>query len=229
MTGEATGKSITPRRLARMRGTLLRRQPGLAVVIENVEDAHNVSAMLRSCDAVGAAGVHLVYTIEEQPEISRGVAASAQRWLDLQTHASIDACYAALRADGFAIYATSLTHEARGLYDIDFTTPSVFVFGNESRGVSAAAVEQADATLFIPMMGMVESLNVSVACAVALYEAARQRQAAGMYDRATWPDDELNERLRTWLEREGRAPEAVNAPLAAEIPRPRNRYEHPGH
>jgi len=212
-----------------MRGTLLRRQPGLAVVMENVADAHNVSAMLRSCDAVGAADAHLVYTIEEPPEISKGVAASAQRWLDLRSHASIEDCYADLRKQGCAIYATTLTHDAHEFYELDLTKPSAFVFGNESRGVSDAAVVGADAAVYIPMMGMVESLNVSVACAVALYEALRQRQAAGMYEQLSWSDDEFDMRLRTWLEREGRDPEAADAPSGNDIPRPRNRYEYRGH
>ena len=212
-----------------MRGTLQRRQPGLSVVVENVNDAHNVSAMLRSCDAVGASEAHLVYTIEELPEISGGVAASAQRWLDIRSHASIPVCYDTLRAAGMAIYATSLTHAARDLYELDLTQPCAFVFGNESRGVSPDAVERADAVVYIPMMGMVESLNVSVACSVALYEALRQRQAAGMYARPSWSEDELNQRLRSWLEREGRDPESVTAPVADEIPKPRNRYEYRGH
>jgi tRNA (guanosine-2'-O-)-methyltransferase len=212
-----------------MRGTLIRRQPDLAVVFENIEDDHNVSAMLRSCDAVGAATAHLVYSIEERPEISKGVAASAQRWLDLCSYDSIEACYATLREAGFTIYATSLTHEAHELYDLDLTGPTAFVFGNESRGVSEAAVEGADGVVYIPMMGMVESLNVSVACSVALYEALRQRRAAGMYGTPSWPAEEADLRLRAWLEREGRDPDAVNAPMPDEIPRPRNRYEYRGH
>lgn len=229
MSTERAGKSITARRLARMRGTLLRRQPGLAVVMENIGDAHNVSAMLRSCDAVGAADAHMVYTIEEQPEISGGVAASAQRWLDLHSHDSVESCYAILRDAGFTIYATTLTHAAVELYELDLTQPSAFVFGNESRGVSDAAITGADKAVYIPMMGMVESLNVSVACAVALYEVLRQRQAAGMYDQVSWPEDEFNARLRVWLEREGRDPAAADSPIAHEIPRPRNRYEYRGH
>jgi tRNA (guanosine-2'-O-)-methyltransferase len=221
-----TGRPITPRRLARMRGTLARRQPDLAVVIENVHDPHNVSAMLRSCDAVGAASAHLVYDSVEPPVVSGGVSASAQRWLDLVQHGSIDECYGVLRERGFMIYATSLGEASRELFDLDLTQPSAFVFGNETFGVSDAAVEGSDATVFIPMMGMVESLNVSVACAVSLYEALRQRMAAGRYDRASLGAGEMDSRLRTWLEREGRDTSALESASDDVIPKARSRYVH---
>jgi tRNA (guanosine-2'-O-)-methyltransferase len=211
-----------------MRGTLARRQPDLAVVLEHVSDPHNVSACLRTCDAVGASAGHLLYWVEEFPQLSSGVAASANRWLDVERHESVAGCYAALRRQGLAIYATALTGESHDLYELDLTRPSAFVFGNESRGVSDEAIAAADATVFIPMMGMVESLNVSVACAVTLYEALRQRRAAGMYGAARWPAREVEARLRAWLEREGRDPEAAALPAAAEVPRARNRYEHRG-
>jgi tRNA (guanosine-2'-O-)-methyltransferase len=220
------GRPITPRRLARMRGTLVRRQPDLTVVVENVHDPHNVSAILRSCDAVGAASAHLVYSREERPELSKGVAASAQRWIDLHNHETAAECYSVLRESGFRIYATSLTHESRDLYDLDLTAPTAFVFGNESRGVTPGAAALADDTVYIPMMGMVESLNVSVACAVALYEAMRQRLAAGTYLSESWPPDEIERRLRAWLIREDRDPEAAASEVTIEMPKARNRYLH---
>ena len=223
---DSPGKPITERRLARMRGTLARRQPDLAVVVENIHDAHNVSAMLRSCDAVGAATAHLVYTVEEAPVIAGGVSASAQRWLDLRRHDSIEACYTVLRRDGLRIYATTLGEFSHDLYDLDLTKPVAFVFGNEVRGVSTEAAAAADGTVFIPMMGMVESLNVSVACAVALYEALRQRKQAGRYDRQTWAGEEIDSRLRAWLAREGRDPNAALTETELPLPRARNRHEH---
>lgn len=220
-------RPITSRRLARMRGTLARRQPDLAIVIENVHDPHNVSAMLRSCDAVGVATAHLVYTREEFPELSTGVAASAQRWMDLARHDTIADCYATLRQHGLTIYATSLRGSSRELYDVDLTLPTAFVFGNESLGVTDDAIAGADDTVYIPMMGMVESLNASVACSVALYEALRQRQAAGCYASPRWPEEEIEQRLRAWLLREGRDPSAASvAPdVDSSVPRARNRYD----
>lgn len=216
-------RPITPRRLARMRGTLERRQPDLTIVIEDVHDPHNVSAMLRSCDAVGVAGAHLVYSVEERPELSKGVSASAMRWLDIHSHESISACYAALRERGYRVYATSLTHDATDLYDLDLTGPVAVVFGNETRGASVDAVELADGCVYIPMMGMVESLNVSVACAVTLYEALRQRRAAGRYDAPAIAPDEVETRLRHWLRRDGRDPEAATLTIPSDPVRARNR------
>jgi tRNA (guanosine-2'-O-)-methyltransferase len=220
------GRPITQRRLARMQGTLARRQPDLTVVVENVHDPHNVSAILRSCDAVGAASAHLVYAREERPDLSKGVAASAQRWIDLHNYETARECYAAMRSQGFVIYATSLTHDSRDLYDLDLTKPTAFVFGNESLGISEDAATLADATVYIPMMGMVESLNVSVACAVALYEALRQRRATSQYTAPGWSFDEIERRLRTWLVREHRNPEAATSALDMEMPKARNRYLH---
>lgn len=208
-----------------MRGTLARRQPDLAVVMEDIYDSHNVSAMLRSCDAVGAATAHMVYDIEEVPEIAGGISVSAHRWLDLRRHATIADCYAELRAAGLTIYATTLGEFSHDLYDLDLTQPTAFVFGNEVRGVSDEAAQLADGTVFIPMMGMVESLNVSVACAVSLYETLRQRRQAGRYDAASWAREEIDGRLRGWLEREGRDPAAADLVVEMQIPRARNRHE----
>lgn len=206
-------KPVTPRRLARMRGTLTHRQPGLAVVIEDLHDAHNVSAILRSCEAVGALSVHLVFVQEPRPLISGGVSVSAQRWLDLHWHTSIDDCYAVLRSQGMRIVATTLGENSHEVHDLDLAQPTALVFGNEVRGVSARAIAGADASVFIPMMGMIESLNVSVACGVVLYEALRQRQVAGMYAQPQLPADEVTQRLAGWLERDGRDPAAAYLPL----------------
>lgn len=191
----------TSRRQARIRDVLSRRQKRLTVVLEDVHDPHNASAVLRSCDGVGILDVHLVYVHEEPPRRSfaRTTSASAAKWVRLHFHDSIDACYAALREQGFRIYATALGQESVELYDVDFTQPTALVFGNEHRGVSPGAIAGADATLFIPMQGMVESLNISVACAVSLYEAMRQRLAAGMYDRPELSEAELDALDAEWI------------------------------
>ncbi|HEX3723319.1 MAG TPA: RNA methyltransferase, partial [Nitrolancea sp.] len=161
-------RPITERRRSRMIEVLEQRQPDLTVVIENVHDPHNISAVLRSCDAVGIATVHLVYTIEERPRLNRVVSGGALRWLEIADHPSIESCFETLRCQGFTIYATHLDENRLELFDLDLTRPTALVFGNEKRGVSPEAVEAADATMVIPMMGMVQSLNISVACAVTL-------------------------------------------------------------
>jgi tRNA (guanosine-2'-O-)-methyltransferase len=190
--------NITERRLERLRSTIERRQPDLHLVIENVHDPHNVSAVLRTCDAVGVGMVHLVYTYEEFPKIGKTSSASAWKWIEMMSHESIEACYAHLRSIGCAIYATDLSERAESLYTLDMCHPIALVFGNERRGVSKEASELADGNLLIPMVGLIQSLNISVACAVTLYEAMRQRIAAGRYDTPALPPPELEAKLREW-------------------------------
>jgi tRNA (guanosine-2'-O-)-methyltransferase len=192
----------TERRQERIAGVLARRQPDLTVVLENVDDPHNVSAVLRSCDAVGVLRVHTVYLEDERPDaFARTTSASAAKWVEVVHHDSVEACYARLRSDGFRILATALEDESVDLFETDLARPVALVFGNEMRGITPGAAQQADGTIFIPMMGMVQSLNISVACAVTLYEALRQRRAAGAYatpkiDSATRAELEAD-----WLQR----------------------------
>jgi tRNA (guanosine-2'-O-)-methyltransferase len=160
-----------------------RRQPSLTIVLENVHDPHNVSAVLRSCDAVGVLDVHLVYHSGQHfPELGEKSSASARKWVLTHKHSSIDTCYENLRKQGKKILTTGMSNEAKSLYAIDFTEPIAVVFGNEHAGVSEEAVSKADGNMLIPQVGMIQSLNISVACAVTLYEAFRQRNLKGMYD-----------------------------------------------
>jgi tRNA (guanosine-2'-O-)-methyltransferase len=193
----------TERRQQRTAHVLARRQPDLTVVLENVYDVFNVSAVLRTSDAVGVMELHAVYTEEEYPEesVSRMVSAGAAKWIDTHRHESIEACYAALRGRGFRILATALDVRSEQMYAQDLTQPVALVFGNEQRGVSDAGRTGANGTVYIPMYGMVESLNISVAAAVTLYEAMRQRQAAGMYDTPRLGEDVRAAMLEEWLRR----------------------------
>src|SRR5699024_8401775 len=122
-----------------------------------LHDPHNASALLRSCDGVGVLDVHLVYVHEEPPRraFARTTSASAAKWVRTHHHDSIEACYQHLRTRGFRICATALGQESVDLYAVDFREPVAVVFGNEQRGVSRAAIDGADATVFIPMQGMV--------------------------------------------------------------------------
>ncbi|HYH13495.1 MAG TPA: RNA methyltransferase [Thermomicrobiales bacterium] len=200
--GKKTSKwPRTSRRQQRVNGVLARRRTSLTVVLEDVHDPHNVSAVLRSCDGVGILDVHLVYVHEEPPRRSfaQKTSGSAAKWMRLHHHASIEACYERLRSEGKRIYATALARETRDLYQLDLVSPTALVFGNEMRGVSDEAIAGADATVYIPMQGMVESLNVSVACAVSLYEAMRQRRAVGDYDTPELTPEELATLEAEWL------------------------------
>jgi len=193
----------TGRRAERIAHVLSRRQPDLTVVLENVHDPHNIGAVLRSCDAVGILTVHTIYSIEERPAraYARTTSGSASKWIDVHHHDSVDGCYAALRSQGFRILVTALTEMSVDLYDESFVEPTAVVFGNEMRGATTQAIGQADGALLIPMMGMVESLNISVACAVTLFEALRQRRAAGRYDKSSLSDEQIQDLQRNWMMR----------------------------
>jgi tRNA (guanosine-2'-O-)-methyltransferase len=166
---------ISQRRRAKLEEVARHRQPDLTVVVEGVHDPHNVSAMLRSCDAAGILQVQLVYTTEAFPRIGSKSSASAGKWIDLRRFPSIAECYRQLRDEGFQIWATRIGNGAKNLYAMDFSQKTAVVFGNEHRGVSDEAATGADGLVQIPMVGMIQSLNVSVACAVTLFEALRQR------------------------------------------------------
>ncbi len=196
-----TAETISTRRLEKIRSALERRQLDATVVIENVHDPHNVSAVLRTADAAGLRAVHLIYTRETMPKLGRRSSASAKKWVEVRTHASVEECYAALRSEGFRIYASRLTGTALSLYDLDLTAPVALVLGNEHRGVSDEACARADGVFAIPMMGMIQSLNISVAAAVGMYEILRQRVSAGMYGAVRWDETQFARMLEDWASR----------------------------
>jgi tRNA (guanosine-2'-O-)-methyltransferase len=188
----------TERRIHKLKRVLEHRQQDLTVVCENIHDPHNVSAILRSCDAVGIDTVHLLYSHETFPKLGKKSSASAKKWLQFHRHRDYNSLRKVLQSEQKFIYATYLDPSAVSIYDIDWSRPSAIMVGNEHRGVSNEALEIADQLISIPMFGMVESLNVSVATAVILYEACRQRIGAKGYMRSNHPDW-VNEKLEDWL------------------------------
>jgi tRNA (guanosine-2'-O-)-methyltransferase len=189
---------LTEKRLNKFRDVAKARQHTLHLVLENVHDPHNVSAVLRTCDAAGIPAVSLLYYLEKFPRIGKKSSASAVKWIEKEKYTDINLCYNALREKGFKIYATSLTEGSVNLYDVDFTGKCAVVLGNEHRGVSDEAAELADEKMYIPMFGMVQSLNISVAAAVIIYEAVRQRFANGMYNESSLNKDELDLVIDKW-------------------------------
>lgn len=187
------------KRTERIISVLTKRQLSLTVVLENIHDPHNVSAIFRTCDATGIGEVSLIYNEEKFPKIGKKSSASAFKWVDKKKFRSVKECYADLRNDGFRIYASAINENSKNLYDLDLTGKTAIVLGNEHRGVSKDAASNADDIFLIPMHGMVQSLNVSVAAAVILYEAQRQRALKGMYDNPQYTPDELNNRIHDWL------------------------------
>ncbi len=192
---------MTERRLKKFKEVVNQRQKYITVVIENIHDPHNVSAILRSCDAVGIDRIFLIYNINKFPKIGRVSSASAKKWIKLEKYKSVEECFAELKKEKYKIYATHISEKGKNksLYEIDFTKRVAIVFGNEHLGVSEDVVSRADGNMIIPMYGMVQSLNVSVSVAVCLYEALRQREAKGMYLKSQFTKKELEMKLNEYL------------------------------
>lgn len=197
----AMSKEPTAHRKARLLEVLSRRQPDLTLVLANIHDPHNVSAIYRSCDAFGVSQVHLYYTNTPFPVLGRKTSASARKWVETARHGTTESLLENLHGQGMQILATSFTEKARPLRTWDFTRPTAIIMGNEHSGVEPELLQAADGELYIPMYGMIQSFNVSVASAIILAEAARQREAAGMYSTPHSDGARLEAKLREWLEK----------------------------
>ena len=173
---------MNPQRYARICEMLARRQPDLTVCMEEVHKPHNVAAIVRTADAVGVHEVHAVWP-NGKIRTMASTAAGSNSWVQVKTHPTIGEAVATLKGRGMQILATHLSDKAVDFRDIDYTRPTCILMGQEKTGISQEALALADQDIIIPMIGMVQSLNVSVASALILYEAQRQRQNAGMYQR----------------------------------------------
>jgi tRNA (guanosine-2'-O-)-methyltransferase len=170
---------MNPERFARIRRMLAMRQPDLTVCLEEVHKPHNLAAMIRTCDAVGIHDVHAVWP--QSMRMNNHAAKGSHYWVKVNQHETIADAVAILRQQGMQILATHLSERAVDFRAIDYTRPTAILFGAEKRGISPEALTLADQDIIIPMVGMAQSLNVSVASALILYEAQRQRQNAGLY------------------------------------------------
>lgn len=199
-------RPITETRQNRIREVLARRQRDFTLVLDNIWDPHNASAILRSCDAFGVFKVHLYYTTEKWPEIGHKSSGSGRKWVEREAHSGLDSLMAALSglgSGGCQILRTGFSDRSRPLHAFDFTRPTAIILGNEHRGVSPELAALVPDEMHIPMQGMIPSLNVSVASAVILYEAYSQRRAAGLFDRPSLSGEEMEALERAWAERAG--------------------------
>ncbi len=190
---------MTPEREERILRVLGKRQDAITVVLENVFDPHNVSAVMRTCDAVGVQDIYILNTrIPLRKRWGAKSSSSAAEWLTIHSYADTEQCFADLRKKQYRILTTHLAGDAVSLYDIDLTERIALVFGNEHEGVSEEIRALADGNFVIPQVGIIQSLNISVACAVSLYEAFRQKNAAGHYARPALPEAQTKELLKKW-------------------------------
>jgi tRNA (guanosine-2'-O-)-methyltransferase len=172
---------MTPERHQRILQTLDKRQVDLTVCMEGVHKPHNLAAVVRTCDAIGINDVHAVWT-NERMRPGAGIAAGSQNWVDVHNYTDIKDAISVLKQQNMQVLVTNLSEKAVDFRYIDYTKPTAIILGQEKFGASEEAKALADHHILIPMVGMVQSLNVSVANAVVLYEAQRQRELAGMYE-----------------------------------------------
>lgn len=190
---------MTQEREERILQVLDKRQAGITVVLENVFDPHNISAVMRTCDAIGMQELYVLNTkIPRHKKWGAKSSSSAAQWLTIHQFTDAEACFAELRTKYDRIVTTHLSSDAVSLYDIDLTQKVALVFGNEHAGVSEEIRQLSDGNFIIPQVGIIRSLNISVACAVSLYEAFRQKQAAGHYEQRNLPEAQYGELLKEW-------------------------------
>lgn len=190
---------MTSERLEKLTAVLNKRQDDITIVLENVFDPHNISAVMRTCDAVGVQEIYILNTkIPRHKKWGAKSSSSASKWLTIHQYEDAEACFSSLRKRYSSILTTHLSSEAVGLYEMDLTKSIALVFGNEHSGVSEEIREMADGNFIIPQVGIIRSLNISVACAVTLYEAYRQKQAAGHYDQRKLSEEKYDDLMQTW-------------------------------
>lgn len=183
---------MTPERNERLTAVLNKRQPDLTVVLENVFDPHNISAVMRTCDAVGIQDIYILnHKIPPHRKWGAKSSSSAAKWLTIHQFTEAEACFAELRKHYKKIYTTHLSTDAVGLHELNLTEPVALVFGNEHSGVSDEIIAMADGNFIIPQVGIIKSLNISVACAITLYEAFRQKSNAAHYNQPKLKGEKL--------------------------------------
>jgi tRNA (guanosine-2'-O-)-methyltransferase len=184
--GTETRFEMTPERERRIDEVRANRQGDLTVIFENIDDPHNISACLRTCDAVGIEEVYIITSPSRtSSKLGKKSSASASKWIKIHHSTDVADCINTARMKYSKIYSTFLGSGSVSLYDLNLCEPVALVFGNEHWGVSKEMSELCDGNFVIPQVGMIRSLNVSVACAVSLYEAFRQRSHAGRYPSLT--------------------------------------------
>ncbi len=188
---------MTPERYDRICRALNNRQPDLTVITDEVHKPRNLAAIIRTCDAVGIDEVHCVVP-DTGYQTYGGTSASAEKWVSSLYYSDVETPIAQLHERGFQVVAANLSERAVDYRAIDYTKPTALLMGAEIKGVSATAHTLCDHEVVLPMLGMVESFNVSVACALILAEVQTQREAAGMYKTARLSPELYRQRFFRW-------------------------------
>ncbi|HMN32758.1 MAG: RNA methyltransferase [Chitinophagaceae bacterium] len=190
---------MTPERRSKIEQLINHKQNDLTVVLENVMDPHNISAVMRTCEAVGIMEIYVIKTkMPTKRRWNDSTSASANRWMYVHHFEDIVSCFEVIKNKYKNIWCTHLSKAAKGLYSLDLTQSTALVFGNESEGVSEEALSFCNGNFIIPQVGIIQSLNISVACAISLYEAYRQKFAAGHYENYKLNEQERMMLLKHW-------------------------------
>lgn len=189
----------TKERIEKVKRVLSLRQPDLRVVLEEVKNTHNASAVVRTCDAAGILYVDIISADEESFPVNEAISTRAEKWIQFQYYTSASDCLNSLKKKGIKIAATHISEDSLPYTALDYTQPMAIVFGNEAEGLSEETLALADYKIKIPMIGMAQSLNLSVSVGIILYEAMKQRREKGLYNEKRLSPDEFNVCMKKWL------------------------------
>ncbi len=203
---DITFKTMKEERYNKIKDVADKRQGDFTVILNNVHDPHNIGAVLRTCDSVGIKEIYVLNTDDTIDKnnlvLGKKSAASARKWIDTFYYTDVEKCIKDIREKYKLIYGTHLDSDAVSMYDLDMTQSIALVFGNEHAGISDEVMKHLDGNFIIPQVGMVQSLNISVAVAVTLYEAYRQRESKNFYrDNPTMTTEEKTSLLKDYINR----------------------------
>ncbi|MDO3387840.1 tRNA (guanosine(18)-2'-O)-methyltransferase TrmH [Gilvimarinus sp. SDUM040013] len=185
-------------RFEKFKQVLKTRQQDMTVLTDKVHKAQNISAILRTAEAAGIGTIHMVKP-ERGHLVYHNTAGGIGRFTDQIVHDSIEKGMASIKEQGMALYAAHWSDRAIDYRQADYTRPFALVMGAEKHGLSDYAAREADQHVTIPIVGLVESYNVSVAAAIILQEAMQQRQQAGFYERDFIQDEVYHTTLFEWM------------------------------
>ena len=190
---------MTEERKNKIQSVLEKRRSNITIILENIFNPHNIAAVLRTCDAIGIQDIYILNTmLPPYKFVGKKTSTNAEKWLTLHSFENTEKCIEVVRSKYSKILTTHLTGNAKSVYEIDLTESIAIVFGNEGTGVSAEIEKLADGNMYIPQVGMVQSLNISVACAIVLYEAFRQKSSKNEYDKTNLPKNQYDELFQKW-------------------------------
>jgi len=183
------------------------RQPDLTLILENVHDTHNVGAVLRSAESIGLIEIFVLNTDpqlqKKKMKLGKRTSSGARKWVDVHLYNDAEKCFSEVKEKYPNILGAYLGEESKSLFDFDFTIPTAILFGNEHEGITEESLKYCTGKFTIPQFGFTQSLNISVACAITLYEACRQRIAKGYYgDHPQWTKEHQAAMLADFIDRQ---------------------------